>query len=264
MIQPRTNASDIGGRISALPVDVQSNNIKVASIRRDIEKLKGVNLAEHYMMKGILEAKLRNKKVSIHNFESAINHAWGEPIVNYNYGIALKGFGHLSEAIFQLGKAIEVSFDHDGVDLYIDLCILLGKIEEIYSISEIYYAARPEKRSYLENRIEGVSWLISNLKNLEIDLLDFQHFMSCAESVMTDCSASFVEYAQTFNHFGEMGYLYIEVFLIDSVQSLSLMNDSLLERLVENEVEILDRVVLTFSQAQGEIWQNRLQHERNQ
>ena len=181
MPQTQTNLSDIIDRISSkMNADEKFNDIELATLRREVEKLPTLCEREHCF--GILFTQENKRELAIKSFENALASNKANAVVYSNYWISLKYLGLDSNAI---DRGLELARQSNTPSLFLDVLIWLIVRLDAEGYMECYESLRKMKKLETD---EQISLSLNECKTLQIfssnNIIDLITFKKIGEIVI--------------------------------------------------------------------------------
>lgn len=245
-----TTSSAITDQINLLADSTNPSEMEIRRVKREIEQLKNSDVAQHYMLLGMLYSVLGDEESSKSNHERSIKLS-ADVVFLENYAFSLKRLGRSADALGQLLKAFEMCPSLEVFEEVVQSMLYAGDLSEFERISERFKRANPEVRFDKVHSVKYMSAVISHLEAAKVSRDDFRRSMSLVEKVLTDHGHRSLLQAIHLSpgRFDDVAHVNICIILnVDSSRVLTEINERIADAMVAAEdIEAWDRLVFAVA-----------------
>lgn len=246
-----TTTSTITHQINELAKLARPSDFEIRRVKREIERLKAADIAQHYMLLGMLYSVLGNEKECRENHERSLKLS-SEIIFLENFAFSLKRLGASADALRLLLRAFEIAPVEEVFAEAAQAMIYAGDLTEYEQILDRFVKANPERsldKVYAARYIRNVK---AYLDRADISSQDFRAAMQLVESVLLDLNYRNSVQAINFHGGSFDGVPHVNVNILINVDShsvLSCINDGIADAMAGAEdIEAWNRLVFTVSE----------------
>lgn len=245
---PQLATAAITDRIQSLVGREVIPPFELKSIERDIERLKGANAAEAYMLSGMLSAALGDYDSSVDSHQKSLRLITDD-VGLVNYGISLLKLGRLKEAQANFLKALERSPGSIKIlEKIVRTFVLLCDYERFEEVIARFMKANPASVFEDMQCMKDAKSILGHLERLEIPLSEFKIVGGFIEQAMIEFGLVAANMHERLSSFDGVQHIYIEIPLeVRSAQQLVAINDRIAELILGcDEVTSWDRLIVNF------------------
>ncbi|WNF45803.1 hypothetical protein RHP75_15670 [Pseudomonas sp. SG20056] len=249
MAQPQTVSNDLIERLNALnELDSSPTEFQVASLRRDIEALKRVDLATGLMVYGVFHACFGNLEDSVDCHTRSIAASGGQARFYENFAVSLKRLGRFIEACDIYLEALRRDPGNKFLLLkFANTTFYTGKVSGFQEAIGRYIAATGDEGIQNKNVMAVNYDLLEQMATLDLKESEYVSAFAKVEDVVRTHRKELIGASSSLVSDQESSYLFCQLRVDASPAELALMSDEL-ACLVSEDVEfsVWNKVVHTF------------------
>lgn len=243
-----TKTSNITDQINLLSKSSAINEMDVRRVKRDIEQVKKVDLAEYYMLLGMFHSVIGNENECRDNHEKSLRLS-SEAILLANYALSLKRFSASENVLDLFLRAFNAEPTTEALIDLLQAMIYAGDLREFDSVVAKYAKAHPGESFEQYGFYRYVKKVQSHLEKAHISSSDFRASMQIVTGIFVSTgNAGHVEAMNIKDgSFDGVSHIEIEILLKQqSVSSISEINDLIADAMAcADSIEAWNRLVFT-------------------
>ncbi|MDT9630960.1 tetratricopeptide repeat protein [Pseudomonas sp. JV449] len=245
-----TTSSAITDQINLLSESRQPSEMEIRRVKREIEQLKNSDIAQHYMLLGMLYSVLGDEDESRANHEKSLKLS-GDVVFLENYAFSLKRLGRSAEALSQLSRAFDICPSLEIFEEVAQAMLYAGDLDDYERVAEKFKKANPEinfEKVYSARYINGVK---NHLTAASVSSSDFHRSMALVENVLTEHGHRSLLQAIRLSpgRFDDVSHVNIRIIVsVDSSDVLTELNERIADAMVSaQDLEAWNRLVFTVA-----------------
>jgi len=179
-----TIAHDITDQINLLADREKPFDMELARVKREIEKVKGADAAQYYMLLGMFYSVVGNEAESRSNHERSLRLN-SDIIFLENYAFSLKRLDAGVEALELLLRAFEQAPTDEVLEEVAQAMIYSGDFAEFEHVVQRYERANPEKNAESIRSVRYIATALDRFARAKISIEDFKLSMALVKSVLS-------------------------------------------------------------------------------
>jgi tetratricopeptide (TPR) repeat protein len=249
MAQPQTTSNDIIERLNALSeMDSAPTEFQIASLRRDIEALKRVDMATGLMVQGVFHACLGSPEDSMDCHRRSIAASGGQARFYENFAVSLKRLGRFIDACDNYLAALRKDPANRLLLLKLaNTTFYTGRVSCFQEAVERYIAATGDD-SITQRHLIAINFtLMDQMAALDLREADFVSAFAKVEDVVRSHSKELIGASGSLISDHESSYLFCQLKVDASPSELVQMSDELACLVAEDiEFSVWNKIVHAF------------------
>jgi len=244
---PKSIAGDITDQLNAIKDASQLNQMAVQRLKSSIEKVKAVDIAQYYMLYGMLYSLLGDIDKSVEAHEKSIWHA-AHPVMLCNYGFSMKRFGFGQKSFELMLKAFETESDDDTFEVTIAAAINGGIFDNIDDVVERFSKLYPGKNIRHNSSVQHIYGIRKKLAEAHVSEADYKAAFKVAESVLARHGFMVTLVDVNISSFDKVPYLSVEISMpLSKSEEIVSIQDQIADSMVASDIQAWDRVIFTVA-----------------
>ena len=245
-----TTSSAITDQINLLSDRRHPSEMEIRRVKKEIEQLKNADIAQYYMLLGMLYSVLGDEEESRSNHEKSLKLS-GETVFLENYAFSLKRLGRSADALSQLLKAFEICPSLEVFEEVAQAMLYAGNLEDYERVSERFKKANPDIPFEKVHAAKYIGAVAGHLEAACVSNDDFHRSMTLVENVLTDHGYRSLLQAIHLSSGRFDDVLHINICIVLSVESsdiLTEINERIADAMVSAQnIDAWDRLVFTVA-----------------
>ncbi|RIA22626.1 hypothetical protein DFO61_3316 [Ectopseudomonas oleovorans] len=252
MALQQTKGSEITDRLNALAEQRERPTpFEVQLFKRDIEKVKQVDLAEYHMLLGMLYSIAGDYQRSVDNHRKSI-YQTGDVVDYANFGMSLLRLGKSLDSLEYFQRAFEMSVSAESFTDLLWAMMFAADFSYFDNAVEIYSKAHPHIDVSREPSVLNIRSVRNGLSAASIPEEEFRSAMGLVESVIVDNGYRVLAVSVKPGFFDGVQHVYAEILLVQADEAaLVRLNDSIAEALIDSDLVCWDRMVFNATYCPG-------------
>ncbi|MBT9299766.1 tetratricopeptide repeat protein [Pseudomonas sp. TAE6080] len=246
-----TTTSTVTDQINQLAKTARPTDFEVRRVKREIERLKAADIAQHYMLLGMLYSVLGDEKECRENHERSLKLS-SEIIFLENYAFSLKRLGASADALRLLLRAFDMAPVEEVFEEAAQAMIFAGDLTQYEQILDRFAKANPERSLDKVHAARYIRNVKSYLDRADVSSDDFRAAMQLIESVMLamKCRGSVEAINFHGGTFDGVPHVNVDILInADSGLGLNFVNDAIADAMASaDDIEAWNRLVFTVSE----------------